>query len=307
MYSQIVRFDTPAAELAAMGAKGIILSGGPASVYAENAPQPDPGLFDLGLPVLGICYGLQLMFFHLGGKVEASKKREYGAGTLQVEAADCPLFTGLPEKLDVWNSHGDKVNTLPPGFRTVARTENSISRRSRTGAAAVRVAVPPGGRTHAARQGHHPEFRLRRLRLRDGLDDGLVHRADVRRNPREGRQGAGDPRAERRGGFVGRGDALASGHRRPADVHLRQQRPAARERGRGRAAALRRQFPHQAQDGGRVRAVPDEARRRHRPRDETQDHRQRVRAGVRGSRRGIASGQGRAGHSFSRRGRSTRT
>ncbi len=125
VFSQIVRYDTPAAELAAMGAKGIILSGGPASVYAENAPQPDAGLFDLGLPVLGICYGLQLMFFHLGGKVEASKKREYGAGTLRVEAADCPLFAGLPEKLDVWNSHGDKVNSVPPGFRAVASTENS--------------------------------------------------------------------------------------------------------------------------------------------------------------------------------------
>lgn len=125
VYSQIVRFDAPAAEIAALGARGIILSGGPASVYAENAPQPDPALFNLGLPVLGICYGLQLMFFHLGGKVEASKKREYGAGTLQVTAADCPLFHALPEKLDVWNSHGDKVNSLPPGFRTVASTENS--------------------------------------------------------------------------------------------------------------------------------------------------------------------------------------
>ncbi len=125
VFSQIVRYDTPAAELARMGAKGIILSGGPASVYTDHAPQPDAALFDLGLPVLGICYGLQLMFFHLGGKVEASPKREYGAGSLQVEAGDCPLFAGLPERLDVWNSHGDKVNTLPPGFRTVARTENS--------------------------------------------------------------------------------------------------------------------------------------------------------------------------------------
>ena len=85
VYSQIVKYDTPAAELRAMGARGIILSGGPASVYAPDAPQPDPALFDLGLPVLGICYGLQLMFFHLGGKVEASSKREYGAGTLHVE------------------------------------------------------------------------------------------------------------------------------------------------------------------------------------------------------------------------------
>ena len=125
VYSQIVRYDTPAPELAKMGAQGLILSGGPASVYAEDAPQPDPALFDLGLPVLGICYGLQLMFFHLGGKVEASKKREYGAGVLLIEAGDCALFQGLPEKLDVWNSHGDRLAALPPGFRQVARTENS--------------------------------------------------------------------------------------------------------------------------------------------------------------------------------------
>ena len=125
VYSQIVRFDAPVAELRAAGARGIILSGGPSSVYAENAPQPDLALFELGLPVLGICYGEQLMFHHLGGGVEPSPKREYGAGVLNIEEADCPLFAGLPAKLDVWNSHGDKVTKLPPGFRTVAHTENS--------------------------------------------------------------------------------------------------------------------------------------------------------------------------------------
>ena len=125
VYSQIMRFDASAEELRAAGARGIILSGGPSSVYAENAPQPDVGLFELGLPVLGICYGEQLMFHHLGGVVESSPKREYGAGLLSIEAGDCPLFAGLPPKLDVWNSHGDKVTKLPPGFRTVAHTENS--------------------------------------------------------------------------------------------------------------------------------------------------------------------------------------
>ena len=125
VYSQIVKYDTPAAELAGMGAKGIILSGGPASVYAKTAPQPDPGLFALGLPVLGICYGLQLMGYHLGGKVEPGERREYGPGTLEVEAADCALFQGLTAKLDIWNSHGDKLQALPEGFRAVARSENS--------------------------------------------------------------------------------------------------------------------------------------------------------------------------------------
>ena len=125
VYSQIVKYDTPAAELAGLGAKGIILSGGPASVYAKTAPQPDPALFGLGLPVLGICYGLQLMGYHLGGKVAPGERREYGPGTLEVEAADCPLFQGLTAKLDIWNSHGDKLQALPEGFRAVARSENS--------------------------------------------------------------------------------------------------------------------------------------------------------------------------------------
>ena len=124
VYSEIVKFDTPAPELERLGARGIILSGGPASVYARNAPHPDPGIFKLGLPVLGICYGVQLMAFHLGGKVEHSTQREYGAGMLEVKKPG-RLFHGLPDTLDVWNSHGDKITKLPRGFRAVGRTDNS--------------------------------------------------------------------------------------------------------------------------------------------------------------------------------------
>lgn len=125
VFSQILRYDTPAAELQALGVQGIILSGGPASVYAEGAPQPDPAIFELGLPILGICYGTQLFAFHLGGKVVASARREYGKGTLQVEKADCALFRGLPAKLEIWNSHGDRITKLPRGFRIVAKSDNS--------------------------------------------------------------------------------------------------------------------------------------------------------------------------------------
>ena len=84
MYSQILRYDTPAREIAALAPKGIILSGGPASVYAKNAPLPDKAVFHLGIPVLGICYGLQLLAQFLGGRVEPGQKREYGKGTLRV-------------------------------------------------------------------------------------------------------------------------------------------------------------------------------------------------------------------------------
>lgn len=124
VYSQIVRYDTPAAELKKMGARGIILSGGPSSVYSKNAPQVDPAIFKLGLPILGICYGMQLMGFHLGGKVEHSERREYGAGMLNVKR-NCELFHGLPDQLDIWNSHGDKLTKLPKGYQVVATTDNS--------------------------------------------------------------------------------------------------------------------------------------------------------------------------------------
>ena len=125
VYSQILRHDTPAAEIRALRPNGIILSGGPASVYGKDAPQPDRAIFDLGVPVLGICYGMQLMAHHLGGKVEHSARREYGSGQLHVKESACPLFHGLPEAIDIWNSHGDKLTKLPRGFRTVATTDNS--------------------------------------------------------------------------------------------------------------------------------------------------------------------------------------
>jgi GMP synthase (glutamine-hydrolysing) len=124
VYSEIVRFNITAEEVAESKPNGIILSGGPASVYDERAPQIDPPIFSLGIPVLGICYGVQLMAHHLGGQVEFSARREYGAGNLQL-THDSQLFDGIGPQIDIWSSHGDKLTALPPGFRTVARTENS--------------------------------------------------------------------------------------------------------------------------------------------------------------------------------------
>jgi GMP synthase (glutamine-hydrolysing) len=125
VYSTIARFDTPASEIAALHPKGLILSGGPSSVYSPTAPLPDPAVFKLGLPILGICYGVQLMAHYLGGKVERGQKREYGKGTLSVTDRHCALFADLPGSLQVWNSHGDKLARIPKGFKAVAASDNS--------------------------------------------------------------------------------------------------------------------------------------------------------------------------------------
>src|SRR5450830_1705756 len=122
VYSEIVRFDTPATEIAALKPNGIILSGGPASVYDKGAPRIDPEIFSLGIPVLGICYGLMLMADHLGGRVVFTGRREYGAGMLHIKNGS-ELLDGLGNHLDVWNSHGDEVTALPKGFRVIATTE----------------------------------------------------------------------------------------------------------------------------------------------------------------------------------------
>ncbi|MEO5801901.1 MAG: glutamine-hydrolyzing GMP synthase [Verrucomicrobiota bacterium] len=125
VYSTILRYDTSAKEIAKLNPKGIILSGGPSSVYAPNTPLPDKAIFKLGVPILGICYGLQLLAQFLGGKVEKGQKREYGKGTLTIKDDSCPLFKKLPAAIQVWNSHGDKLTELPEGFHPVAKTENS--------------------------------------------------------------------------------------------------------------------------------------------------------------------------------------
>ena len=125
VYSEIVRHDLRAAEVEAMQPKGIILSGGPASVYETSAPQIDPAIFSLGIPVLGICYGMQLMGQHLGGEVEFSSRREYGAGVVHLDDRSTPLLQGLSEQMDIWNSHGDKLTAVPKGFRAIAHTDNS--------------------------------------------------------------------------------------------------------------------------------------------------------------------------------------
>jgi GMP synthase (glutamine-hydrolysing) len=124
VYSEVVPFNVSAADIRKLQPNGIILSGGPASVYDKGAPQMDPEIFSLGVPVLGICYGLMQMAHHLGGEVVFTGRREYGAGMLHITNGS-QLFDGLGNQLDVWNSHGDEVTALPKGFVAAGRTESS--------------------------------------------------------------------------------------------------------------------------------------------------------------------------------------
>jgi GMP synthase (glutamine-hydrolysing) len=105
---------------------GLVLSGGPSSVYDADAPSADPRVFDLGLPVLGICYGLQFMVHHLGGRVRPANIREYGHAKVDV-ATDSRLFQGLPKTLSVWMSHGDEAEELPAGFHLTATSANAVA------------------------------------------------------------------------------------------------------------------------------------------------------------------------------------
>jgi GMP synthase (glutamine-hydrolysing) len=126
VYSEIHRPDTPASTLREKGVKGVVLSGGPESVYADGAPRCDPALFAIGVPVLGICYGMQLMAHDLGGKVEGFASREFGPAELQAEPGST-LLAGFPARSAVWMSHGDSLSAPPAGFTVTARTTNTPS------------------------------------------------------------------------------------------------------------------------------------------------------------------------------------
>jgi len=125
VYCELLPHDTPWEKIEPLNPKGFILSGGPASVYEAGAPLAPAYVYESGLPVLGICYGMQVITKQLGGEVTPGTKREYGHAVLHLSYMDCPLFNGLPESTPVWMSHGDKIEAMPPGFRTLAYTENS--------------------------------------------------------------------------------------------------------------------------------------------------------------------------------------
>ena len=126
VYCEILPFDTPLEQILGRKPKGIVFSGGPASVYQPDAPQCDPALFEAGVPILGICYGMQLAARMLGGKVVGAAQREYGKTELSV-VDDGDLFAGLNPRLLCWMSHGDLVAEVPPGFRVTARTGAGVA------------------------------------------------------------------------------------------------------------------------------------------------------------------------------------
>ncbi len=125
VYCEIIPHDAPWETVAHLNPAGVIMSGGPASVYEDDAPLAPDWVYDSGLPVLGICYGMQAMVHQLGGKVSSSAKREYGQATLQQNSHPGKLLEGLPSNMTVWMSHGDRVTELPAGFSALAFTDNS--------------------------------------------------------------------------------------------------------------------------------------------------------------------------------------
>ncbi|MFW2577996.1 glutamine-hydrolyzing GMP synthase [Aliarcobacter butzleri] len=124
VYSEIVPYNEPIGDIVARTPKGIILSGGPASVYAVDAYHPDTTIFELGLPILGICYGMQLISQHFGGSVIPASHHEYGKAKLQFEVEN-PIFKDTQDGQIVWMSHGDRVENIPAGFEKIATSENS--------------------------------------------------------------------------------------------------------------------------------------------------------------------------------------
>lgn len=125
VYTEIVPYFETIQSIRAKNPKGIILSGGPASVYEEGAYMPDSEIFNLGIPVLGICYGMQYIAHHFGGKVVRAKEQEFGKARLETTEGEMPLFSGVKQDSIVWMSHADKVEEIPQGFSELAKSGNT--------------------------------------------------------------------------------------------------------------------------------------------------------------------------------------
>jgi GMP synthase (glutamine-hydrolysing) len=242
VFCEIHPFNYPAEKIRASRPKGIILSGGPSSVYDKKAPKPDPTLFDVGVPILGICYGLQIMVTHFGGKVARAPRREYGPAEISV-GAENELFRGLDRTFPVWMSHGDHAEQLPEGFSIIATTPNAPC-----------AAVHHAARNFFAVQ-FHPEvhhtpngkdilanflFRVCGQKPDWTMASFAEEQTRVVREPRGQRKG--DFGSLRRSGFVRGGGAVAQSVGQATDLYFREQRPASRRR-RGAGSESVRQSP----------------------------------------------------------------
>jgi len=161
VYCEIVRHDISPENIAKHNPNGLILSGGPNSVYEDGAPKCDPGIFDLDIPVLGICYGMQLVCDQLGGKVDSCPTSEYGRAICQVKESD-KLFDGFPAEDQVWMSHGDQVHQVSDDF--------------------VRTAVPSRSHPHSQRIGPAEELPHASLWLHRNVEAGGLCRGNDRQN-----------------------------------------------------------------------------------------------------------------------------
>ncbi len=286
IFSVVLPFNASLEEIRSYSPVGIILSGGPSSVYDQDAPLADKSVFDLGIPVLGICYGLQFMVYALGGKVRPAAKREYGHAEVEIQEASSQLFHGLPKLLTVWMSHGDSAEELPPGFRLTAKTANAVA------------AIENAERKMWAVQ-FHPEVHhtplgsdiLRNFALGIcGAKPSWTPQHFIDATVAQVKQQVGSGRAicALSGGvdssvaavLVDRAMRDAIGQV-AAYLRLRQQRRAAQERVRESSAKSAR--PSWAARGcGRChRTLHAETGGRQRSGDEAQDHRQRIHRGVR--------------------------
>ena len=308
VYCEIVPFQKAEAAFRAMRPKGVILSGGPASVLDKDAPLAPMAIYQAGVPVLGICYGEQAMAQQLGGKVEGGHHREFGRAEVEVTKPSALYRRRLGGRpaYPVWMSHGDRVTKLPAGFAATGTSANAPDRHDRRREAQIlRHAIPSRSHAHAAWRGADPQFRAQDRRLHRRLDHAGVQGRGDRKNPPPGRQGQGDLRAFRRRRFRRRRGADPRGDRRPAHLRVRRSRPVAARRRRTRGRSVPRPLQHSARacrtprscSSRRSTGVDD-------PEAKAQDHRQAVHRRVRGrgeeDRRRRVSGPG---HALSRRDR----
>ncbi len=214
VFSVVLPFNATLDEIRSYSPVGIILSGGPSSVYDKGAPHADKRVFDLGLPVLGICYGLQFMVYALGGKVTPAAKREYGHAKVEMQVADSQLFHGLPKLLAVWMSHGDSAEELPAGFRLTAKTPHAVAAIENPERKMWAVQFHPEVHHTPARRRHSSQLCLEHLRRATNLDRPALYRCHHRAGQAAGRERSSHLRPLRRRGFLRSSRAGRSRHAR---------------------------------------------------------------------------------------------